>query len=304
MKKILITGATGFIGRHCLPLLKKKGYEIYALSSKKTESPTDGINWIQFDLIGNQSIKELVAAIRPSHLLHFAWVTTPGKIWTSTDNLKWLRSSIELVEAFALEGGKRAVLAGTCAEYDWTAAEFSESKTICRPHTLYGSCKLALHLILENLSKEMGLSQAWARIFYLYGPHEYSQRFIPAMIKGLLLKEKIPCSHCNQIKDFLHVEDVADAFVTLLESQLEGAINIGSGIGISLKQMVQKITDQLGGQELVQFGALSFPMTDADSLIADTTRLKKELAWTPAYSLQEGLNRTIQWWKDQVDCSK
>ncbi len=284
-------------------MLQKKGYEVYAVSSKKPPLATGDVNWLQFNLLHPGSIKELMAEISPSHLLHFAWVVTPGKVWGSRDNLDWLKSSIDLVEAFALQGGKRAVLAGTCAEYDWNSTEFSESKTPCRPHTLYGSCKLALHLLMESLAAQMGFSQAWGRIFYLYGPHEYPQRFIPALINGLLQKQQIPCSHCNQVRDFLHVEDVADAFVTLLDSPLQGAVNIGSGIGVSLKQLVQKITGRLGGEDLIRFGSISAPQHEPARLIADTTRLVKELGWSPTYSLEKGLHQTIDWWTRQLQNS-
>jgi nucleoside-diphosphate-sugar epimerase len=120
MKKIIITGASGFIGRHCL---------------------------LPFDLLGSTSVAQLVASIHPSHLLHFAWNATPGQFWASRDNLKWLKSSIDLLEAFADQGGKRAVFSGTCAEYDWSASPFEEKVTPCFPQTLYGSSKLGPDLL-------------------------------------------------------------------------------------------------------------------------------------------------------------
>lgn len=299
MKKVLVTGASGFIGRHCLPLLKKRGYEIYALSSKAIQSTND-IHWIQCDLLQSNFLHELLETIRPTYLLHLAWNATPGKFWTALDNLDWLKASISLLKAFVLQGGKRVVMAGTCAEYDWGASLLSEKETACLPHSLYGTSKLALHLLLQSLAQQIGFSQAWGRIFYLYGPHEYPQRFIPAIIKGLLQKAPIPCSHCNQIRDFLYVEDVADAFVTLLESEVQGAVNIASGVGISLKQVIKKLTEQLGGEELLQFGTLSPPPNDPAQMIATTQRLSDELQWRPRFTLEEGLMRTIHWSKESL----
>ena len=300
MKKVLVTGASGFIGRHCLPLLKERGYDVYAISSKAPLAASDGIHWIQFDLLNNKNVKELMATIGPSHFLHFAWMTTPGKLWNSRDNLEWLKVSIDLIEAFALQGGKRAVFSGTCAEYDWSATEFVEGKTRCLPRTLYGSSKLALHLLTETLSKEFGFSQAWGRIFYLYGPHEYPQRFVPAVIRGLLQKTPIPCSHGNQIRDFLHVQDVADAFVTLLESEVEGVVNIGSGGGVSLKQVIEKITDRLGEHSLIKYDLMPVPQDDPHILVAYTKRLNEEVRWNPKYTLQEGIDEAIAWWKEEL----
>lgn len=299
MKKVLVTGASGFIGKHCLPLLQRRGYEIYALSSKERHF-SDGIHWVKCDLLHSNYTKDVLAAINPTHLLHFAWVAVPGKLWNSMDNLLWLKSSIDLLEAFALQGGKRAVLAGTCAEYDWGASEFIENQTPSLPRSIYGSSKLALHLIVEALSKQFGFSQAWGRIFYLYGPHEYPQRFVPAMIRGLLQKQSIPCSHGNQVRDFLHVADVADAFATLLDSDVKGVVNVGSGVGVSLKSVIEKITEQLGASELVQFDVLPVPKDDPPQLVADTKRLKEEVLWSPKYTLAEGLSETISWWKQEM----
>jgi nucleoside-diphosphate-sugar epimerase len=296
MKRVLVTGARGFIGRHCLPFLEKRGFEICAVSSKEHPS-ADSVRWIQFDLLAH-SPKELLAQIRPTHLLHLAWNVTPGQFWTSPENFKWVKSSIDLLEAFALQGGKRVVVAGTCAEYDWRASEFSEDKTPCIPDTLYGSCKLSLNLMLGALAKQMGFSQAWGRIFYLYGPHEYPERLIPSVIWKLLHQEPVPCSHGNQIKDFLYVEDVASAFAALLDSEIQGNVNIGSGRGVSVKQVIEKVAEQLQGRERVQFGAIPSLLKEPAELIADTKRLSEELQWNPRYSLEEGLCQTISWWKN------
>ncbi len=297
-KRLLITGASGFVGRHCLPFLKEKGFEIFAITSKNSFPPSDGIQWVQYDLLRDPNIGDLIKNLAPTHLLHLAWNATPCKFWTAQDNLDWLKVSIDLLEAFVRHGGKRVVMSGTCAEYDWTSTNFSEANAACIPATLYGACKLALFQVLKAFSAQMGLSYAWGRIFYLYGPHEYPQRFVPNVIKGLLNKEAIPCSHGQQIRDFLHVEDVANAFATLLDSGVQGAVNIGSGQGIALKQVIEKMVAILGGDELIQFGKLQTPPNDPASLIANTTRLQQELQWTPRISLETGLNQTIAWWKE------
>lgn len=300
MKKVLVTGASGFIGRQCISFLRERGYEIYAFSSKSPTSLSDDVHWIQHDLLRSSSIRDVISAIKPSHLLHLAWVTTHGKFWHSRENLDWLKASIDLIEAFALEGGRRAVFSGTCAEYDWNAVEFTEETSPCRPHTLYGSSKLSMYLILDSLAKQMGFSQAWGRIFYLYGPHETSSRFIPSVIQGLLKHEVIPCSHGGQIRDFLHVRDVASAFAALLDSEVQGAVNIGSGDGVSLKEVIKKVSSRLGGAEHVKFGALPAPKNEPAIMIANTKRLREEVGWIPALSLEKGLHDTISWWQEKL----
>lgn len=290
MKKVLVTGASGFIGRHSLSALKKRGFDVVAVSSQSR----DNAGWVQCDLL--QSPARLIEHIAPTHLLHFAWEATPGQYWSSLKNLQWLKSSIDLLETFGKNGGKRAVLAGTCAEYDWNLSAFSENSP-CVPHSLYGSCKSALHSVLGPLAKQLGFSQAWGRIFYLYGPHEYSQRFVPSVIQGLIRGTKIPCSHGNQVRDFLHVEDVADAFAVLLDSDVEGAVNIGSGMGVSLRQVIDHLTDEIGGKDLIAFGALPAPKNDPPFLVPQVARLNNEVGWKPKFSLEEGLKETVAWWK-------
>ncbi len=298
MKKVLITGADGFIGRHCLPILKRRGFEIYALFFKEQRFFSKDAYWIDHNLLNNSS-QELLTKIKPTHLLHLAWNVTPGKFWNSLDNLAWVKSSIDLFEAFALQGGKRVVGAGTCAEYDWEAKEFCEQTTPCYPRTLYGVSKYTLSLILNSLSKQMGFSQAWGRVFHLYGPHEYSERLVPAVIQKILRKEQMPCSHGNQIRDFMYVEDVADAFVSLLDSEVKGNVNIASGKGVSVKWMIEKIAEMLQGRDYIQFGVIPL-QNEPDQLVAVTKRLQEELRWTPGFSLEQSLHHTIEWWKERL----
>ena len=119
MIKTLVTGASGFIGRHSLPLLLKAGHEVHAVSLKKKNPCINGINWHQADLKNQTQTKRLIADIRPSHLLHFAWCTEPGSFWNDPKNNHWVQASLELLKNFQAHGGKRIVIAGTCAEYDW-----------------------------------------------------------------------------------------------------------------------------------------------------------------------------------------
>lgn len=297
MKKVLLTGATGFIGRHCLPLLIVKGYEVHAVSSKKSEEEKDNIFWHQVDLLNFAEISDLISKIKPTHCLHLAWSTEPKKYLNSIENLSWLQASLSLLQEFSKNDGQRFVMAGTCFEYDLRYGYCCEKLTPFAPGTLYGVCKHPLQQILNSFAKQTGLSSAYGLIFFLYGPHEKSERLVPSVIRSLLKREPARCSHGNQIRDFLYVEDVADAFIELLESNITGAINIASGCPISLRDIIYKIADKLDRRDLIQLGALPVREHEPHLILADVSRLKNELGWLPRYDLENGLDKTISWWK-------
>jgi len=297
MKRILLTGATGFIGRHCLPLLSARGYEIHAVSTRGSPDCSSDIHWHKVDLLNSLQLQDLVADVMPSHLLHFAWYAVPGKYWASLENIRWVQSSLELVQAFVANGGDRAVMAGTCAEYDWRYGYCSEKVTPLAPSTLYGTCKHSLQIMLDSFSKQTGLSSAWGRIFFLYGPYEHQDRLTSSVIRSLLMGERARCSQGYQIRDFLYVKDVADAFVALLESDVEGPVNIGSGRPVVLKNIIQKISDKIINSDQIEFGAVPVSPDDPPLLVADVRRLTKEVDWAPKYGLDQGLDETISWWE-------
>jgi nucleoside-diphosphate-sugar epimerase len=234
-----------------------------------------------------------VKQVRPSHLLHFAWYAVPGNYWTALENLAWVQASVGLMRAFSEHGGRRAVMAGSCAEYDWKFDYCSERFTPCRPATLYGACKHSTQILLDAWSRQTGISSAWGRIFFLYGPGDYPSRLVPSVINSLLQDEPARCTHGNQVRDFMHVEDVAAAFVALLDSDVKGAVNMASGVAIPLEQIVHTIADCLKKRELVQLGAIPVPAGEPAALIADVGRLRDEVGFKPQYELKPGIAQTI-----------
>jgi nucleoside-diphosphate-sugar epimerase len=223
---------------------------------------------------------------------------TPGSYLESINNFDWLVSGLHLLNEFAESGGIRALCAGTCFEYDLRYGYCNENLTPAVPSTYYGSCKHQLQTIGEKYADERGFNFAWGRIFYPYGPFEYPARLVPSVIQALLKGEPAQCTHGNQIRDFLHVTDVADAFVTLLDSEVTGIVNIGSGKPISIKELVMQIAQFLGKEEDIQLGTFPAREDEPPFIVADTTRLRKEVRWCQKYSLEEGIMDTISWWKN------
>ena len=303
-KRILLTGASGFIGRHCLPLLLAKGYEVHAVTSKPSPPSTVGaaqnLYWHHADLLDPGELDKLLAEVLPVQLLHFAWYAVPHKYWTSAENLRWVRASLHLVQSFAAHGGERLVAAGSCAEYDWNYGYCSESVTPLLPGTLYGNCKHSLQLMLNAFSRETGLSSAWGRIFFVYGPHEHPHRLVSSVIRALLQGQAARCTSGDQVRDFLHVAKAASAFVALLESQVQGPVNIASGRPVLLKELVGQIAEKIGRCDLLKLGEISPPANDPPVLLAATARLRHEVKWLDSGSLEDDLTSTIQWWQNHL----
>lgn len=300
MKKVLITGASGFIGRNCLPILLKSGFEVHAVCPDPIMDVGHRIQWHRADLLNVDQIQQLVSEIRATHFLHFAWYAEPKKYWDSEENFKWVQASEKLLNEFHSNGGRRAVMAGTCAEYDWQYGRCSENTTPLVPATVYGKCKHSLQMALADFSKKTGLSSAWGRIFFLYGPNEHPARLVSSVILSVLQGKPALCLHGNQIRDFLHVEDVACAFVALLESEVNGPVNIASGVPLALKEVISKIGEKLVRSELIRFGENTSPIDEPPLLVADVRRLREEVGWIPEYDIDSGLDQTIKWWEEKL----
>ncbi|SRR6266850_1686007 len=301
MKRLLITGAGGFLGRHCLELLANGNNEVHAISRESgIHHETNHVSWHGCDLLNPGASTKLLSRLRPSHLLHLAWYAVPGKFWEAPENKLWIQASAELMRSFTENGGERFVGAGSCAEYGRHAGECQESSTPLKPDSFYGECKLAFQKHLEELNEQSGVSIAWGRVFFLYGPFEAPSRVVPYVIRSLLSGRRALCSSGSQILDFLHVRDVASAFVTLLSEDARGPLNIGSGCPIRLGDILLEIGRYTSATELIQFGAR--PSSEpAERVWANIQRITSETSWRPSVSLERGIRETVDWWKQSSD---
>lgn len=168
MKRVLVTGGSGFIGRETLPFLLEHGYEVHVLARSVAtdgEAATSTVYYHRCDLL-RDSCEALVAAIQPTHLLHFAWYSEHDTFWWALENLDWVAASLRLARAFANAGGVRAVFAGTCAEYDWSFQTLDEALTPLNAATLYGSSKASLFGLMSAAAERLRITLAWGRIFF------------------------------------------------------------------------------------------------------------------------------------------
>ncbi len=306
---MLVTGAGGFIGRWSLQPLRAAGYEVCAVLSPGTERlearlPLAGIEVHRADLTGPASIDALLEATMPTHLLHFAWIATPGIYAQSSENQRWLSASRHLLAAFGRCGGVRAVMAGSCAEYDWSQVAVCDERSSPLAHgehvSPYAASKIELQRALESYGRAHELSWAWGRIFFQYGPAEHRDRLVASVIVNLLAGREAPCTHGRQIRSFLHVEDVGAAFAALLASEVQGPVNIGSGEPLSIAELLGRLAGRIGRPELLKLGARSAPSAEPAVLVPDVGRLRDEVRWRPRWSLDAGLEDTVRWWRGEL----
>jgi nucleoside-diphosphate-sugar epimerase len=305
VNRVLVTGGTGFIGRQTVEPLVRRGYEVHCVSSRAVldaDSSVRGMHFHRADLHDESAVRGLMSELTPSHLLHLAWYAEHGRFWTSPENLRWVESSLRLLRSFAETGGRRVVVAGSCAEYAWG------ERTVCRedetplaPATLYGASKHALHLIAEPYCELTGVSLAWGRVFFVFGQGESTRRLGGSVASALVRGDPARCTHSEQVRDFLHCTDLGDAFAALLDSEVRGAVNLASGHPIRLRDLVTALGDAAGRPELVEFGALPASPGEPVELCADVSRLGRELGWAPSATLEERARETIAWWRTQPE---
>lgn len=281
MKTILVTGASGFIGRHTIQPLLLDNFDIHAVYySKKPGFKHHRLTWYKTDLLVDHDIRDLVQRIKPMYLLHLAWYTNPKDYLHSPENLVWLESSIRLVKYFLAAGGVRFVCGGTCFEYD--------------VKNLYSATKLSFNLICQHLNTQAKQALAWARIFYLFGPHEHEHRFIPSLILSLLKNKEFTILNGYQRCDYAYVKDVAEALVSLLKSDIRGAVDIAQGSTLSLSHLGMTVSKRLQAESL-----LRIKTGGEKCLSANIDKLRYSIGWQPQYNLERAIDETIAWWQNE-----
>jgi nucleoside-diphosphate-sugar epimerase len=271
--------------------------EVHAVSRAADRELLGATKIYAADLLHAGVPTELIHKIKPSHLLHLAWNTPRGQLWMGQEHLAWVSASLELYQAFADAGGRRAVLAGSCAEYDWSYETLSEAITPSRPTTLYGTAKNSLREMVMMAARATNVSTAWARIFFLYGPYEPRGRLVSDIATALLEDRMVETSHGQQERDFIYVVDAARAIVALVENDVDGTFNIASGKCIPVRRIIQTLGRLAGRPDLLRIGARATTNDEPQRLKADIKRLHDDLGFTPYYELEEGLTATLNWWR-------
>ncbi len=298
--RVLVTGGSGFIGRQTLAPLLERGFEVHAVS-RQAPRAGEPVHWHQADLLDGESAARLCRAVGPSHLLHLAWQVEHGVFWRSPENFDWLAASVLLFQAFAGAGGRRIVGAGTCVEYAPGEAPLREDTTPCEPVSLYARAKHACHLALRASAADHGISYAWGRLFFPYGEGEPTGKLIASTARRLLDRAEAPMGNAPLRRDFIDSRDAGAAFAALLATEVEGPVNIASGQAAAIGEVVALLGEISGHPELVREAAAAERSGEPPVLVADVTRLTREVGFHPEHDLRSGLANALDWWRKRTD---
>jgi nucleoside-diphosphate-sugar epimerase len=291
--RILLTGATGFIGAHVARALVERGVEVHGLTlpgapRERLAALAPQVELVEGDLGDATWVRATVGSLAPDAAIHLAWFAEPRSYLRAVpENLASLRGGVNLMEALA-DGGtcRRVVLAGTCLENIETP----------RP-TIYAAAKAAQHQLATGFAKR-SMSAACAHIFYLYGPWEDERRVIPTVTRSLLRGDPIDVSSGSQSRDYLHVADVAEALSALAGSDVSGRVDICTGSPVTLRRVFEEVAETTGRADLLRIGALADSESAGWPATGDATALLST-GWKPRYDLRQGIQATAGWWADR-----
>lgn len=287
--RVLLTGASGFIGRYVLKALQQRGIDVVTFGRTR---PQNSVPFIEADLLSTIDFAPLLQKAQATHLLHLAWYAEHGKYWTSPLNLRWLEATTRLVEAICVAGAQHVLVAGTCAEYDWKYGYCREDSTPLNPATFYGLTKDATRRLVMAVCAQHQIPCAWGRIFLPFGHGESTSRLIPSLIQ-VFRGERAPFGvNANACRDFLHVSDVAEGFVKLLTTQAVGSYNVCSGDPTRLTDVVTTLAALLDADPEPLLAMTTERLGEPPLLLGESFKLKS-LEWRPLLTLPQGLECSL-----------
>lgn len=295
--RVLITGASGFIGSATTASLAASGIEVVATSRTSPQQAASGS--LAVDATSIEAMTACLEQYRPTHLIMLAWPTDVG---TRDETLftPWLENTVPVMQAFIENGGERFIGVGTCMEYDWETSGPLDEKTPLVPGTEYGRSKAVAFEQVSTEATRLGLSWGWARPFFLYGPREPRRRLIPDVVTSLLVGEEVRCTEGLQYRDFLHVNDVGAALGAFALSDVQGPMNIASGQSVQIRELVKVFAEELGNPDLVRFGARPLQGYEVPEVVGNITKLTETLGFTPSVPMELGVRMTIDWWRQEL----
>ncbi|MBP7461368.1 MAG: NAD(P)-dependent oxidoreductase [Candidatus Delongbacteria bacterium] len=306
-QSIIITGASGFIGRHIVKLFLEEGWEILAIDYG---TPLDDFSdhpryrhlygdWLNQ---GERVFHDLIWIMENNHYpyaLHLAWHTQHQDYWTSPLNRDWAGVTCRFIETFYHHGGRRWVGIGSCAEYDPTAPfPWSETHTRLKPESLYGESKLSVLRYLEELAVHQGIDYAWARVFFVYGPFDRGNRLIPYLMQSWSQNEIPRLNYPDLKRDYIFIEDLARQIFWITTHPVNGAVNTGTGKAVPLGEIGRILSQISNNVQKIEIGDTNSSPQSAlqPNVIESDIHKLIQSGYSPDLTkLESGLEKTWQW---------
>jgi len=307
--KILVTGASGFIGVNLVQALSRDdGATVFGASrdpyrSWRLEGLKD-VHLVSLDILDRKNVDQVLKSSRPDFIVHCA---TYGMYFgREKDKLKTLRTSVEgflnILIGAAENGVKGVMNSGTTSEYGRKDTPMSEDMLL-EPDNTYGVAKAAASLLGAQLGDEFGLPVLTLRLFSPYGPYEARTRLIPSLILSYLRGEAPRLSSGLPVRDFTFVGDIVGAYrkaLELLGRKRCGIFNIGNGKQYSISEAAEKVRCLVGSDLRPEWGSVATVQKEPPLWVADREKAKIELGWEPRYTFEDGLKESIQWFKNNI----
>lgn len=259
-ERVLVTGATGFVGRQVIGPLADLGFEVHGVGrrapSTLTASPSPALpmTFHSVDLLDGDAVARAVAEIRPTCVLHLAWYVEHGLFWEAAENDPWCAATLRLGRICRDAGVRRFVGVGTCAEYDLShrPGEARREDDPLAAISAYGRAKIAAFRGLEALFASGATAFAWARLFHLFGPGEAAGRLVPSLLAALAGGEPFRVGAPQAVRDFASTEVIGRQLARLVASDLTSAVNIASGRAVTIGDFARGIAAERGLSALVE----------------------------------------------------
>jgi len=305
MKKILLTGITGFLGSDIAEELVNQGYSVLALKRESSniwrcKNFKDKVTWINCDNLNDT--ESAIVDFKPEILVHAAWNgvrASDRDNWSEQQrNLFFL---VSLLEISKKAGIKKVLALGTQAEYGIFNGIVDENY-VCNPNSAYGAAKFCASVLLRTFAEQNSIDWYWLRIFSVFGPREEKNWLIPAAINNLLEKKEMALTPCEQKYDYLFTKDFVSGILSVIkcDDSKSGIYNMASGESIRLKGILEFLEERLSpNKKLFKFGALSYRRGQVMNMQSNSNLFYNTFGFHPRYSVFNGLEETMNFYINQ-----
>ncbi|HEY4900957.1 MAG TPA: NAD(P)-dependent oxidoreductase [Terriglobales bacterium] len=301
----LVTGASGFLGSALVRHLLSRGHEVAVLlrpggTPVRLRDCLDQVRTVYGDLENTELLRQAIQQQPIDAVVHLAWFGVTAEFRNSPQQISQnLVGTLAIWEAARAAGCRVWVGLGSQAEYGPCSGILREDM-FPKPTTAYGVAKLAAGMSTAKMSELAGIRHVWLRLLSAYGPGDDVRHMLPSVILDLLARKKPALTLGEQVWDYLYVDDAAQAMSAVLEQEVTGIFNLGSGTTATIRDIVEQIRNMIDPSLPIGFGEIPYRSDQVMRLEADITRLTTATGWRPATSLERGLKQTIEWYREKM----